>query len=331
MERFRELIANLSVPLTNLVTPTSRIYWLYLAGALVLAFFVYAAHRSEGAVPVERTGKFRFFRLCFPRAVYGHDSAFVDYKYYAVNTVLRAFGLIPVLIGVSVVADWAVDWLERLAGPVAEPPRAGPLARLCYTGAVLLAVDLGLFVSHYLQHRVPLLWEFHKVHHSAQVLTPITLYRMHPVDYILSGICGAITIGLVAGVFSWGLGGTVGEVLVGGVNLGLFLFYVFGYNLRHSHIWLAYPRWLSWLLVSPAQHQIHHSSAPRHFNKNMGFIFSFWDRATGSLYVPVRRESIDFGLGGGEDEEFNSVAALYFLPFRKAANLFSNDGQGTVR
>ena len=101
--------------------------------------------------------------------------------------------------------------------------------------------------------------------------------------------------------------------------MGLFLFYFLGYNLRHSEVWLAYPRWLSWLLVSPAQHQIHRSSASIHFDRNLGFVFSFWDRMARTLYVPVERESLDFGLGKGQDDEYDGVVALYLLPFRKVA------------
>ena len=179
------------------------------------------------------------------------------------------------LAGVPAVADATATALERLLGPVSgaeQPP--GLTAQALYTLTVLIAFDLGVFVAHYLQHRVPVLWEFHKVHHSARVLTPITVYRMHPVDDILSGSCVALTVGAVAGTFAWALGGPIGELLVLGVNLGLFLFYVVGYNLRHSHVWLSYPRWLSGLLVSPAQHQIHHSRAPVHFDKNLGFVSS---------------------------------------------------------
>ena len=321
METVRELTITLGVPLTNAFTPQSRIYWLYLAGALVLAFFVYAGRRAEAESAQRRPVRNKFLAFCFPKTIYGHKSAIVDYKYYVINSLLRAFGLIPIVIGVPVVADATAAWLERLAGPVADTLPAGPFARLGYTFAVLVALDLGLFVAHYLQHRVPVLWEFHKVHHSAQVLTPITLYRMHPVDDILSGVCTALTMGVAVGAFAWGLGGAVGEVLVSGVNLGLFLFYVLGYNLRHSHIWLAYPGWLAWLLVSPAQHQIHHSSAPVHFNRNMGFVFSFWDRTARTLYVPKKRETLDFGIGGGEDDAYDGVVALYLLPFKKAAGL----------
>jgi sterol desaturase/sphingolipid hydroxylase (fatty acid hydroxylase superfamily) len=112
------------------------------------------------------------------------------------------------------------------------------------------------------------------------------------------------------------VGTGIAEVEVLGVNVLLFAWYIFGFHLRHSHVWLAYPAWLSHILVSPAQHQIHHSSAPRHFDRNMGFIFAFWDAFAGTLYVPRAKEDISYGLAGAEPGEFQSVAALYLRPFR---------------
>lgn len=314
------VLIKLSLPALNLLLPDSRIFLPYLAGALVMAFVVFLVRGAQGTLP-DLSSRHRFLGFCFPRRVYRHRSAIVDYKYYLINSLLRAFGLFPTLIGVSWVAEVTSGWLEAHAGCSTATPEASLPQRMFFTLAMLLAFDLGVFVAHYLQHRVPVLWEFHKVHHSARVLTPITLYRMHPVDDLLTGVCTALCMGPVVGVFSWWTGGTVVEFLFGGVNLGLFLFYILGYNLRHSEIWLAYPRWLSCFLVSPAQHQIHHSSQPVHFDRNLGFVFSFWDRMTGTLYVPAGVESLEFGLGGGQDDQYNSVAALYLLPFKKAAGL----------
>ena len=319
MESYAEVPVSLSLPVLNFFFPESRIFLPYLAGALVMAFLVYLARGAEGALPDDSSTRHRFLGFCFPRRVYGHESAVVDYKYYLINGLLRAFGLFPVLIGVPLVAELTGDWLGHHVDPLPEEVGGSLLLRALFTLAMLLAFDLGVFVAHYLQHRVPVLWEFHKVHHSARVLTPITLYRMHPVDDLLTGACTALLMGPVVGAFSWWTGGTVVEVLVGGVNVELFLFYFLGYNLRHSEVWLAYPRWLSWLLVNPAQHQIHRSSAPVHFERNLGFVFSFWDRMARTLYVPVERESLDFGLGKGQDDEYDGVVALYLLPFRKVA------------
>jgi sterol desaturase/sphingolipid hydroxylase (fatty acid hydroxylase superfamily) len=85
-------------------------------------------------------------------------------------------------------------------------------------------------------------------------------------------------------------------------------------------VWFSYGPLLSKLFISPAQHQIHHSSARKHWDKNFGFIFAFWDLFFRSLYVPKEREELTFGLGEGrqEDIQYRSVTALYLLPFKKA-------------
>jgi creatinine amidohydrolase/Fe(II)-dependent formamide hydrolase-like protein len=165
-----------------------------------------------------------------------------------------------------------------------------------------------------------LLWEFHKVHHSAQVLTPVTAYRMHPVDDLLSMSMAGLLAGGAQGVFNFLQPDNPGPVMVLGLNALLFGFYLAGYNLRHSHIWLSYGPVLGRIFISPAQHQIHHSKAPRHLDKNFGFIFAFWDGCFGSLYLPRGKENIDIGLTNREDEEYSSIRRLYFLPFVKATS-----------
>lgn len=193
---------------------------------------------------------------------------------------------------------------------------------LVFTACTLIAFDFGIFSAHYLQHKVPVLWQFHKVHHSAQVLTPVTLYRMHPIDDLLNGATTVASVGVTQGLFTVITGTTVGQFEFFQVNAFLFVYYFVGYNLRHTHIWLNYPRSLLTLLISPAQHQIHHSSSSVHFDRNFEFVFSFWDRLAGTLYIPDEQEQLTFGLTEDEDKEFDGVLALYFLPFKKAAALF---------
>jgi sterol desaturase/sphingolipid hydroxylase (fatty acid hydroxylase superfamily) len=127
----------------------------------------------------------------------------------------------------------------------------------------------------------------------------------------------------VQGLFHVVAGTGIADIRVLGVNVLLFGWYLFGFHLRHSHVWLAYPAWLSHLLVSPAQHQIHHSSAPRHFDKNMGFIFAFWDLLGGTLYVPRTKEELTYGLYGRESDQFASVPALFLRPFRNLVGMRS--------
>jgi sterol desaturase/sphingolipid hydroxylase (fatty acid hydroxylase superfamily) len=232
-----------------------------------------------------------------------------------------AFPLVfgSLVAGTAAASAWTAGLLAALWGPEGPGLAGGPAMNLVFTLLTILALDAGLFVAHWLQHRVPLLWEFHKVHHSAEVLTPITAYRMHPVDSLLTGWLSGLTTGALHGVFVYLCADGPGIYLILGLNAGLFAFYLAGYNLRHSHLWLAYPRALSHLLISPAQHQIHHSRDPRHFDRNMGFIFAFWDWMAGTLYVPQGREKLQFGLGGKEHKSFDGVIALYLLPLRNVA------------
>ncbi len=302
------IVGSLCAPFLNLADPLRRIYWLYLLSAVAIAcaVFIYQ-RRTRGRALLQD-----FFAYIAPRRVFGHRSARLDYWFFYLNTVLFGLILAPLVAAPTVAAFVA----HILGGSASAPDHAGPWWSLGLTVATLLAMDLALYIGHYLQHRVPVLWEFHKVHHSAEVLTPITAFRVHPVDDLLTLSLTALFTGVVQGLFHAAVGTGIADIQVLGVNVLLFAWYIFGFHLRHSHVWLAYPAWLSHILVSPAQHQIHHSSAPRHFDRNMGFIFAFWDAIVGTLYVPKAREELTYGLYGAEPGQFASVSALYLRPFR---------------
>lgn len=299
-------------------SPKERGFWLYLAAALLLALAQSLRHRtSEDRAFRARCGA--AFRYCFPREVLTHRSAKLDYVYFVVNKLLFASLFTP-LIAISIYSS-TLSYVacERLFGsPSADTSPAGITTLIFYSLCMIVAFDFGAFYAHYLQHRYSWLWEFHKVHHSAKVLTPITVYRVHPIDDLLNSLLPPLTAGFVDGVFLylsplnpiWG-------VNVYHLNVFLFFFYLIGFNLRHSHIWVSYGPVVSNVLISPAQHQIHHSEELRHRDKNLGYIFAFWDRLFGSLYVPAGYEELSFGLGDREEEEYSSVSRLYLLPFKK--------------
>jgi creatinine amidohydrolase/Fe(II)-dependent formamide hydrolase-like protein/sterol desaturase/sphingolipid hydroxylase (fatty acid hydroxylase superfamily) len=306
------LLSRIVEPFLAPFVPSHRIYWLYLCttAALALALFSLGGKRSLKG----------FLKFWLPGSVYLHRSARVDYAYFIVNRILFGLLFFPVVAALaSVSATGAKAALYALCGEPTFQLSEAFAWMLLQTVLSVLAMDLGLFLAHRLQHRMPVLWEFHKVHHSAQVLNPITAYRMHPVDDLLSMSTAGALSGIVAGGFAFVQPGNPGAITVLGLNLVLFLFYLAGYNLRHSHIWLCYGPTLSRIFISPAQHQIHHSKAPRHWDKNYGFIFAFWDGWLGSLYAPRGKEHIEVGLPEREDEQYSSVARLYFLPFGKSA------------
>jgi sterol desaturase/sphingolipid hydroxylase (fatty acid hydroxylase superfamily) len=101
-----------------------------------------------------------------------------------------------------------------------------------------------------------------------------------------------------------------------GANVLSFAFLLFGSNLRHSHIPLKYFGWLEYVFISPFQHQIHHSSAERHFNKNLGSKLAIWDWMFGTLIRSDSVDDIDFGIGKMEEKNYDSLWKNLSMPFQ---------------
>jgi sterol desaturase/sphingolipid hydroxylase (fatty acid hydroxylase superfamily)/creatinine amidohydrolase/Fe(II)-dependent formamide hydrolase-like protein len=319
---FESVQINTLGSLLGFFLPTSRIYIVYLLSSLLLALIAYwqveQAHRkehaAEGGPPLPG-----FWRYVFDPRAWTHKSAKQDFIYFAVNSLVY-YGLISqFMISTHAMTDVFHSALVGAFGVRETPLFDTAPTIILYTLVATLMLDFGVYITHWIMHKSPFLWHFHKVHHSAEVMNPMTLFRMHPVDLFITGIGVALTTGLgLAGLFY--LTNQPPEVLtIFGLNIIFFVFYLTGYNLRHSHIWLNYPVWLSNILISPAQHQVHHSSDPKHFDTNMGLIFSFWDKLFGTLYIPRGFERLTFGLSRKEPNPFNSIAEIYYKPFVWAA------------
>src|SRR6185503_15877369 len=171
---------------------------------------------------------------------------------------------------------------------------------------------------HYLSHRVPFIWEFHRVHHTAEVLSPITNFRVHPVDTILFQNFMAIVIGVTGGVVSYLLNTPLSFFNVNGINVILLAFVFVTVHLQHSHFWIAATGPLGRVFMSPAHHQFHHSDNPIHFDKNFGSCLAVWDWMFGTLRVPsAKRERLVFGVGASAGLS-HTVAESFAAPFRNA-------------
>lgn len=302
-------------PFNDLAMPTNRFYWLFILGALVLTGLVYPLRDSE---PGKRSLR-NCFRFCFPKDVFLHRSAIVDYKFVTVNWLVELMVLGWLYGHMSVVALWVGAGLEAVfdaGGGGLEPT---PTARVAFTALIMFAVDTGLFLAHYLEHKIPVLWKFHKIHHSAAVLTPIAVLRMHPIDIVLNAGMVGLLVGIVKGVFVYSFAVEGGAFSINELDIGTFAFFLAGYHLRHSHVWLPFPKYIRNVISSPALHQIHHSDQPRHFDKNFGRMFVIWDGVFGTLYIPTEREAVNCGLYDGEHPEYDGVWRLYSLPFKKIA------------
>jgi sterol desaturase/sphingolipid hydroxylase (fatty acid hydroxylase superfamily) len=185
------------------------------------------------------------------------------------------------------------------------------------TVAIFIAYELAYWVDHYLSHRVPFLWEFHKVHHTAEVLSPLTNFRVHPVDSVVFGNILGLFIGATDGVLRYLEFATpFGARASASVVLVVFM-WIFG-HLQHSHLWIPFTGPLGRVILSPAHHQIHHSDNPKHFNKNFGSCLSIWDWLFGTLQIPQRdREDLAFGVGLHTPHHHTVVGGL-LTPFAMA-------------
>jgi sterol desaturase/sphingolipid hydroxylase (fatty acid hydroxylase superfamily) len=286
---------------------------LYLFSGLVTALLVYYTSKKHLPEDYQRSP----WAYIFPRSVYGHPSAIVDYKFVGFDLLIRFFLYVPLIVGITHVTYAGLNSLSiDLSFSLFE--NTNYYVRLAaVTLIAVVVVDFSVFFSHYLLHKIPFLWPFHEVHHSAEVLTPVTVHRNHPVDELMNGVVYGVVGGTMAATYTAVSGTIVSEATILGLNVITFGYYLIAYQLRHSHIWLSYGP-LEYLLVSPAQHQIHHSIERKHWNKNFGFTFSLWDWMFGSLYVPKEREELTFGVPDVNPADFSTVPRLYFLPFKKS-------------
>lgn len=312
-DRFSAAIGELGGTFTRL---TSSLAWPYLlASATIAGAAYYLSKKSD--VPSAQS----FTAFVFPRQVLSHPSAKLDYRFYLVSTLFNVFLCFPMLAGVGVLAGKMGKVV--LTGYLAwDPPTSLPVP-------TLFAVALGFYLlhdfinywAHVLLHKVPMLWAVHQVHHSAEVLTPISAYRAHPLEFFVTALLRAPVIGLAFVFYENIPAQDLAVTTIFGVSLVAFMYGFSGFHLQHSHLPISYGRLLNRVVVSPIVHQAHHSLAPRHHDKNFGVKFALWDWLFGTLCVPDRHERLQFGLVGANKDEFTTVGQLYLGPFRRAAGL----------
>jgi sterol desaturase/sphingolipid hydroxylase (fatty acid hydroxylase superfamily) len=186
------------------------------------------------------------------------------------------------------------------------------------TLALFLAFEFGYWIDHWLSHNVPFLWEFHKVHHTAEVLTPLTDFRVHPVDTLLFNNILGLTMGITGGVVTFLIGREVQPYVLAGSNVLTLVFAYALMHLQHSHIWIAFTGVWGRLLLSPAHHQLHHSTDPRHFNRNLGSFIAVFDVLFGTLCVPSRkRQKLTFGVEPVAETR-HTLREAFLTPFARA-------------
>jgi sterol desaturase/sphingolipid hydroxylase (fatty acid hydroxylase superfamily) len=235
-------------------------------------------------------------RAVFPRRLRSPSSR-VDVGYFAFNGFLFAVLFGWMVLSYHVVNNATNELLTFTLGTVRPSALSEPLAVAVMTAVLFVAYELGYWIDHYLSHNVAFLWEFHKVHHTAEVLSPLTDFRVHPVDTIVFHNILALVMGTFGGVACHLLGRPVEPLTIANTNALVLLFFFFIGHLQHTHFWIAFTGVWGRIVLSPAHHQIHHSTNPAHFNKNLGSCLAIWDWLFGTLHVPARsREKLRFGI-----------------------------------
>ncbi len=254
----------------------------------------------------------------FPRRILRHDSTVADIGYTLFNWFV--YGGIFGMAGLSYqfLTNGILHGLVDLFGPVTPSALPIMMQRAGVTLVLFLFYELGYWTDHFLKHRIPVLWEFHKVHHSAEVLTPLTNFRMHPIDTFLFSHILAVAAALGNGFIAYAFGDTTYQYALSGTNIILVAFIHIYVHLQHTHIWIAFRGALGRVFLSPAHHQIHHSADPVHFNKNLGSCLALWDWLFGTLHMPAKnREKLVFGIAPAAADA-HTITGEFLRPFGRA-------------
>lgn len=307
---FSELVRVVTTKLSNIDYVTLG---LLLATALGSALVVYWRTVKDKS--------FRdFFDFAFPAEVILHPSARADALFWITKKLMMPFLLIPAGVTFIAAMGYATNqtfgWLFGISGPLIEGP-AGPVTLVLFTASMLVAYDISYYLYHVAQHRFPFLWELHKVHHSAEVMVGITKDRVHPLDDLMNRAWDGVIPGTCFGIWSLIALNPV-EIAVFGVNVYVIRNILMMDFVRHTHLKISFGP-LDNVILSPHWHQVHHSVNPRHYDKNFGLLFSFWDRLFGTHFVPDPDEELKFGLMDRDVRDYQSLYGLYVLPLRKMA------------
>ncbi|NJC24957.1 sterol desaturase family protein [Neolewinella antarctica] len=214
--------------------------------------------------------------------------------FFTFTTILVNFFLAFILV-------WSSDWvvanefglMQWVSLPVVVEAVAG-----------LMLLDLiGAYAAHWTEHRIPVLWRFHLVHHTDQHVDTTSANRHHPGESVIRFVFTTLAV-FVVGAPIW---------LV-------FVYQTLSALLsQFNHANVTVPAWIhksiSWLVVTPDMHRVHHHYQLPLTDSNFGNIFSFWDRVFGT-YQQVDNSQLIYGVDTHMDhDDHQSIARMLRIPF----------------
>ncbi len=166
-------------------------------------------------------------------------------------------------------------------------------------------MDLAFYYWHRANHKVPVLWRFHNVHHIDPDLDVSTSFRFHFGEIALSAIFRII------------------QILIIGITPAVYFIYEICFTantiFQHSNIKLpiSFERILNKIIVTPRMHAIHHSQFRTETDSNYSTVFSWWDRLHKSIRLNIPHKDIVIGVPGYYKPGDSNFGNLLLLPFKK--------------
>ncbi len=197
-----------------------------------------------------------------------------DYLLIIINSLIFTLLGITWLILTISIANYSFAGLEYGFKPSPFAHIDQSISYVVFAIVLILSDDFSRYALHRLLHW-KWFWKIHQLHHSATVLTPLTSLRVHPLEKLLYQLRSSIVYGLCTGIFFFLCGQSAQSWVILGISGSTLLFNLLGANIRHSMIPISYGIFER-ILISPAQHQLHHSIM--HSRTNYGSMFSCWDQ-----------------------------------------------------
>lgn len=202
---------------------------------------------------------------------------------------------------------YAMLWVVNLIAPFEMLSVASlPIPIFLNVAIAFLLIDLFHYLSHRLHHKVPILWRFHRLHHSDKKVDVLTTFLHHPFEIISTFLVNVTCYVLLD------------------IPVIIILVYAL-FSAVHSpftHTTMLLPeklaRFLSYFIITPNFHRLHHSLDVKEGNSNFGIVFPFWDKLFGTCcYVSNRAVSeIKFGVSADKSPQLLSLKELLVNPFR---------------
>ncbi|MEM9259740.1 MAG: sterol desaturase family protein, partial [Bacteroidota bacterium] len=220
--------------------------------------------------------------------------------FFTLTTIIVNFVLAFILV-------WSSDWVVANEFGLLQWLNL-PIWGTAFVGLLLLDL-IGAYLAHWTEHRIPLLWRFHLVHHTDQNVDTTTANRHHPGESVIRFVF------------------TTAAVLVVGAPIWLvFLYQSMSVVLsQFNHANISVPKWLDkslgWLFVTPDMHRVHHHYRMPYTDTNFGNIFSVWDRLFGT-YSAVDNRKLVYGVDTHMDhEDHQHIGRMLSIPFGKRKTL----------